>query len=72
MMHLKQKQIIYVSWVLFFFSVYFPSWDYIILLDPSTPAYSPCRGARVQQRCQVLENTRRILHGFSNVSQKME
>ena len=45
MMHLKQKEIMYVSWVLFFFSVYFPSWDYIILLGPSTPAYSPCPGA---------------------------
>lgn len=72
MMHLKQKEIMYVSWVLFFFSVYFPPWDYIILPDPSTPAYSPCPGAAGQQRCQVLENTRWILHGFSNVSHKMD
>lgn len=48
--HAFEAETNHLWWVLFFCSVrVFPFlglWDYVILPDPSTPAYSPCPGAR--------------------------
>lgn len=45
MAHLEQERITSARFCFSSVCEHFPPWDFVILPDPSTPAYSPCPGA---------------------------